>query len=56
MSKNFSFQNPLELKKFFRSKIKELHPDRGGQKEEYLKFIQWYQETLDNLNKPSHTL
>lgn len=50
MDKSTSFRNFLELKKFFRSKIKELHPDRGGKTEEYLRFIKWYKETLNKLS------
>ncbi|MGC9016910.1 MAG: DnaJ C-terminal domain-containing protein [Caldimicrobium sp.] len=53
MDRRDFFQNLLELKRFFRLKIKELHPDRGGNKEEYLKFIKWYQESLSKLSKKS---
>lgn len=51
MDKKFYFQNSQDLKRFFRTKIKELHPDRGGDREEYLKFIEWYQKALNKINK-----
>jgi molecular chaperone DnaJ len=35
-------QNNKELKRFYRKMLKALHPDLGGDKEEFLKFLAWY--------------
>lgn len=51
MDKKNYFQDPQNLKHFFRAKIKELHPDKGGDKEKYLEFVEWYQRALYKLNK-----
>ncbi len=49
MDKKFYFQNQQDLKKFFRTKIKELHPDKGGDREKYLEFVEWYQRVLNKM-------
>ncbi len=46
-----NFSNKEELKEYFRTKVKILHPDRGGDKEEYLKFIEWYKSLLKELRE-----
>ncbi len=43
------FSSVEELKKYFREKVKHLHPDRGGSKEEFLQFISWYEEVSKKL-------
>lgn len=51
---NFAFSSSEDLKQYFRLKVKNLHPDRGGNPEEYLKFLEWYKKTLGELqNKES---
>ncbi len=40
-----------EIKHYFRQQIKKLHPDKGGNKEEFLNFLKWYKEVLENLEK-----
>ncbi len=38
-----NFNSFQELKQFFRREVKKLHPDRGGDPEEFLRFIKWYE-------------
>ncbi|MFN3504677.1 MAG: DnaJ C-terminal domain-containing protein [Caldimicrobium sp.] len=46
-----NFSSIEELKRFFRKKIKELHPDRGGNATYYREFLDWYQKALENFRK-----
>lgn len=48
-----SRQNDKELKRYYRKVLKALHPDLGGDKEEFLKFLAWYteQNTKDKIFK-----
>ncbi len=46
---NGRFNSLEELKRYFREKVKTLHPDRGGSKEEFLEFISWYEEVSKKL-------
>ncbi|MFN3568171.1 MAG: DnaJ C-terminal domain-containing protein [Caldimicrobium sp.] len=48
---NLNFGSIEELKRFFRKKIKELHPDRGGDATNYREFLDWYQKAIDNFKK-----
>ncbi|BAU22950.1 molecular chaperone DnaJ [Caldimicrobium thiodismutans] len=48
---NFAFSSSEELKQYFRIRVKTLHPDRGGNPEEYLKFLEWYKKALGELQK-----
>ncbi|NPA40286.1 MAG: hypothetical protein GXO57_07575 [Thermodesulfobacteria bacterium] len=41
------FNSFEEAKRFFREQIKRLHPDRGGDKEEFLSLLERYQEFLE---------
>lgn len=50
---NFAFSSSEELKQYFRVRVKALHPDRGGNPEEYLKFLEWYKKALGELQKKS---
>lgn len=43
------FTTKEELKRFFREKVKELHPDRGGDRENFLRFLDWYQKKLSTI-------
>lgn len=43
MAKSFSFEHK-NLKKLFREGVKLLHPDRGGDREKFIKFLNWYRE------------
>lgn len=49
MGKSLHQTNLDFLKSYFRTKVKELHPDRGGDKEAYLKFLEWYKNSLKDL-------
>ncbi len=46
-----NFQSVEELKRYFREKIKALHPDKGGNKEDFLEFISWYEELAKKLKE-----
>lgn len=48
---NLKFSTQEELKQFFRARVKHLHPDRGGDAEEYLRFLEWYKRALVALEK-----
>ncbi len=48
-----NFTSLEELKKFFRKKVKALHPDRGGNPVQYREFIEWYQKILANWHRES---
>ncbi len=48
------FNSIEEIKKYFRRKIKSLHPDKGGDKEEFLNFISWYYQTLQKFEDTSY--
>lgn len=43
-----NFSSIEDLKNFFKNRVKVLHPDRGGNHQEYIKFIEWYQTILKN--------
>ena len=47
--KNFS--SVKEIKQYFREQIKKLHPDKGGNKEKFLNFLDWYQQVLESFEK-----
>ncbi|MCX7613610.1 MAG: hypothetical protein N2Z40_05260 [Caldimicrobium sp.] len=47
MMKILSFNNKEEIKAFFRQKVKELHPDKGGCIEKYLILQNWYKQALE---------
>ncbi len=47
--KNFS--SFKEIRQYFREKVKKLHPDKGGNKEEFLNLINWYQQILEEFEK-----
>jgi len=53
MLPNNKFTSLEELKKYFREKVKHLHPDKGGSKEKFLEFISWYEETFKKLQTVS---
>jgi len=42
-----SFSSFEEIKQYFREKVKKLHPDKGGNKEEFLSLLDWYQKILN---------
>ncbi len=46
--------NNKEVKDFYRRMLKALHPDLGGDKEEFIKFLSWFTEEYSNRinNKP----
>lgn len=44
------FTTKEELKRFFRERVKELHPDRGGDPESFMRFLTWYRRKLSSLS------
>lgn len=48
-----NFSSFQELKHYFRERIKSLHPDRGGNKEEFLEFMNWYEKVSKYLRNCS---
>lgn len=46
------YYNSKDLKKIFRESVKLLHPDRGGDREEFLKFLSWYNELPKSVIRP----
>ncbi len=47
--KNFS--SFKEIRQYFREKVKKLHPDKGGNKEEFLNLINWYHQVSEEFEK-----
>ncbi|MDF2953981.1 MAG: DnaJ-class molecular chaperone with C-terminal Zn finger domain [Thermodesulfobacterium sp.] len=47
--KNFSSFE--EIKQYFREQAKKLHPDKGGDREEFLSLLDWYQKVLERFEK-----
>ncbi|QER42116.1 J domain-containing protein [Thermodesulfobacterium sp. TA1] len=47
------FSSFEEAKRFFRERVKKLHPDRGGNKEEFLELIKNYEEFFQSYQKIS---
>jgi molecular chaperone DnaJ len=45
------FSSFEEIKQYFREKVKKLHPDKGGSKEEFLNLLDWYQQVLEEFEK-----
>lgn len=48
-----SFSSLQELKQYFREKVKLLHPDIGGNKEEFLEFMNWYEKVFKSVKESS---
>lgn len=46
-----SFSSLEEAKQYFREQIKKLHPDKGGNKEEFLNLLDCYQKILEKFKK-----
>ncbi|WP_028840741.1 DnaJ C-terminal domain-containing protein [Thermodesulfobacterium hveragerdense] len=47
------FNSFEEAKRFFRETVKKLHPDRGGDREEFLEFIKSYEEFFQSYRETS---
>ncbi len=43
-----NFKSFEEVKHYFREQVKKLHPDKGGNKEDFLNLLEWYQNYLKN--------
>ncbi len=48
-----NFSSLQKLKHYYRKKVKLLHPDKGGNKEEFLEFINWYEKIYKSLKDSS---
>ena len=48
---NLNFSSFEEIKQYFREQAKKLHPDKGGNREEFLILLNWYQEVLENFKE-----
>ncbi|PMP65319.1 MAG: hypothetical protein C0190_06825 [Thermodesulfobacterium geofontis] len=47
--KNFSSFE--EIKQYFREQVKKLHPDKGGNKEEFLSLLDWYHKVSEKFGE-----
>ena len=41
-----NFKSFEDIKHYFREQVKKLHPDKGGNKEDFLNLLEWYQNYL----------
>jgi molecular chaperone DnaJ len=48
---NLNFSSFEEIKQYFREQAKKLHPDKGGNKEEFLVLLNWYQRILEKFKE-----
>ena len=48
---NLNFSSFEEIKQYFREQAKKLHPDKGGNREEFLILLNWYQGALENFKE-----
>uniref|UniRef100_A0A7V6CET9 J domain-containing protein n=1 Tax=Thermodesulfobacterium geofontis TaxID=1295609 RepID=A0A7V6CET9_9BACT len=48
---NLNFSSFEEIKQYFREQAKKLHPDKGGNREEFLVLLNWYQRVLEKFKE-----